>query len=182
MSTPQPRPDPYEVLGVPATATASEIRAAYRSAARRLHPDAGGSADAMQRLNGAWQVLQDPGRRAAYDRAVRDGRVGPGADGFGGSARWAGRPDDPPDDDGAGDWFDSAADLLDATPIRHVQAPEGWWALAPPAALVLAVGLLVGAFFFASPALLVFSGAAFFMTIGLFILAPLRAMTRSRQR
>jgi hypothetical protein len=177
VATPDQLPDPYAVLGVPATATQIEIRTAYRAAARRLHPDAGGSAGDMQRLNVAWHVLQDPGRRAAYDRSVlagRTGRVDPSATGT-----WAGRPGDPPED--ASDWFDLAADLLDTTPVRQVQAPEGWWALAPPAMLVLAVGLLLGAFFFASPALLVFSGAAFFLALGLFILAPLRAMTRPRR-
>jgi hypothetical protein len=177
VAVPEQRPDPYAVLGVPATATQVEIRAAYRAAARRFHPDAGGSADEMQRLNVAWHVLQDPGRRAAYDRSVletRRGRAGAAATGA-----WAGRPGDPPED--ASDWFDLAADLLDTTPVRQVQAPEGWWALLPPAMLVLAVGLLLGAFFFASPALRVFSGAAFFLAVGLFILAPLRAMTRPRR-
>jgi hypothetical protein len=173
---PDQLPDHYAVLGVPATATAVEIRAAYRAAARRLHPDAGGTAGDMQRLNVAWHVLQDPGRRAAYDRSVRagGGRAGPG-----GAGTWAGRPGDPPED--ATDRIDLAADLLDDTPVRQVQAPEGWWALLPPAMLVFAVGLLIGAFFFASPALLVFSGGAFFLAVGLFILAPLRAMTRPRR-
>jgi hypothetical protein len=180
VALPEQPADPYEVLGVRRTASATEIRAAYRAAARRLHPDAGGSAEGMQQLNVAWQVLRDPARRAAYDQAVRDRGRGRGAGpGGNGGGAWAGRPGDPPDD--ATDWFDLAADLLDATPVRQVQAPEGWWALAPPAMLLLAVGLLVGAFFFASPALLVFSGAAFFLAAGLFILAPLRAMTRSRR-
>ena len=177
MAAPDQRPDPYAVLGVPTTATQVEIRAAYRAAARRVHPDAGGSADEMQQLNVAWHVLQDPGRRAAYDRSVgaaSGGRTDPSAGGA-----WAGRPGDPPED--ASDWFDLAADLLDGSPVRQVQAPEGWWALAPPAMLALAVGLLIGAVFFASPALLVFAGAAFFLAVGLFVLAPLRAMTRPRR-
>ncbi|HEV7759633.1 MAG TPA: DnaJ domain-containing protein [Acidimicrobiales bacterium] len=177
MSAPEHRPDPYAVLGVPETATATEIRAAYRAAARRSHPDAGGSAGEMQQLNIAWHVLQDPGRRAAYDRSVLEARRGGARPAPAGA--WAGRPGDPPED--ASDWFDLAADLLDTAPVRQVQAPEGWWALAPPAMLLLAVGMLLGAFFFASPALLVFSGLAFFLALGLFILAPLRAMTRPRR-
>ena len=182
MAAPDRRPDPYAVLGVPATATQIEIRAAYRAAARRLHPDAGGSADAMQRLNTAWHVLQDPARRAAYDRSLRGagsgGRTDPGP-GAGTGGAWAGRPGDPPED--ATDWIDLAADLLDDTPVHDVQAPEGWWALLPPAMFLFAVGLLIGAFFFASPALLVFAGGAFFLALGLFVLAPLRAMTRPRR-
>jgi DnaJ domain len=176
VAAPDQLPDPYAVLGVPATASQVEIRAAYRAAARRVHPDAGGSADEMQRLNVAWHLLQDPGRRAAYDRSVGagSGHIGASAGGA-----WAGRPGDPPED--VSDRFDLAADLLDDSPVREVQAPEGWWALAPPAMLALAMGLLIGAIFFASPALLVFAGAAFFLAVGLFVLAPLRAMTRPRR-
>jgi hypothetical protein len=176
VAAPDQLPDPYAVLGVPTTASQVEIRAAYRAAARRVHPDAGGSADEMQRLNVAWHMLQDPGRRAAYDRSAGagSGRSDPSAGGA-----WAGRPGDPPED--VSDRFDLAADLLDDSPVREVQAPEGWWALAPPAMLALAMGLLIGAIFFASPALLVFAGAAFFLAVGLFVLAPLRAMTRPRR-
>jgi molecular chaperone DnaJ len=66
--------DHYSVLGVRADATADEIRDAYRSMARRLHPDhAEGEAlgDRMARLNEAYYVLRDPGRRAIYDAARR---------------------------------------------------------------------------------------------------------------
>jgi tetratricopeptide (TPR) repeat protein len=64
-------PDFYELLGVPPTATAAEIRAAYRQLALRWHPDRnGGDAAAeeqFKRLNDAYQVLGDPQRRASYD-------------------------------------------------------------------------------------------------------------------
>lgn len=66
----------YERLGVPVDASTDEIRAAYRSLARVLHPDRSESAvdpKDMAALNEAWFVLRDRGRRAAYDRdnAVR---------------------------------------------------------------------------------------------------------------
>lgn len=63
----------YEILGVARDATTDELRRAYRRAAFRLHPDraAGGDA-AMVRLNEAWDTLKDAGRRAAYDRTLRD--------------------------------------------------------------------------------------------------------------
>ena len=57
----------YGVLGVPPTATDEEIRAAYRRAAKRAHPDAGGSQSAFRRVNTAYRVLSDPARRRAYD-------------------------------------------------------------------------------------------------------------------
>jgi hypothetical protein len=66
----------YQTLKVPRTATHDEIRRAYHAEARRWHPDrfATGIApereaaeDAMRRLNEAWRVLGDPGRRAHYD-------------------------------------------------------------------------------------------------------------------
>jgi len=63
--------DPYEVLGVPRTASTPQIRAAYVHRARRLHPDLVGlrGLDGMRELNDAWAILKDPTRRAAHDRA-----------------------------------------------------------------------------------------------------------------
>ncbi len=48
---------PYEVLGVAPTATPAEIRHAYLMLARQHHPDAGGDAEQMRRLNEAWAAL-----------------------------------------------------------------------------------------------------------------------------
>lgn len=61
--------DPYEVLGIPPTASIRSIRAAYVARARRLHPDVVGprGLDGMRELNEAWAVLKDAARRAAYD-------------------------------------------------------------------------------------------------------------------
>ena len=58
----------YDVVGVGAGASAQEIRAAYRRAARDAHPDLGGSDAAFRRVNAAYEVLRDPARRARYDR------------------------------------------------------------------------------------------------------------------
>lgn len=61
--------DPYAVLGVPATASTRQIRAAYVDRARRLHPDLVGprGLDGMRELNEAWEMVKDAARRAAYD-------------------------------------------------------------------------------------------------------------------
>jgi hypothetical protein len=67
----------YEVLGVAVSATTAEIRAAYRAKARVWHPDRlrSGSTAEMARLNEAYHVLSDQGRRAVYDRALSGPRV-----------------------------------------------------------------------------------------------------------
>jgi curved DNA-binding protein CbpA len=69
-----PVPDLYQLLGVPREASRQEIAQAWRRRARAEHPDSRpADADAPGRfraLAGAWQVLGDPARRAAYDRAL----------------------------------------------------------------------------------------------------------------
>lgn len=58
----------YDTLGVEPAADTPAIKRAYRKAAKRAHPDAGGSAEAFGDLNRALQVLSDPISRARYDR------------------------------------------------------------------------------------------------------------------
>lgn len=50
---------PYEVLGVPLEATNDEIRAAYKRAAMKHHPDRGGSSEAFQAVQDAYTALQN---------------------------------------------------------------------------------------------------------------------------
>jgi len=62
--------DYYQVLGVPRTATASEIKKAFRKLARKHHPDLNKASDATARMaaiNEANEVLSDVAKRAAYD-------------------------------------------------------------------------------------------------------------------
>ena len=59
----------YDVLGVDASASADEIKAAYWRRAKNAHPDAGGSAQEFGDVKLAHAVLSDPERRARYDRA-----------------------------------------------------------------------------------------------------------------
>lgn len=76
-----PIEDPYAELGLAPTATADEVRAAYRRRARACHPDvstAPGAAEAFARLQRAYAVLSDPERRAAWDRARRERASVPG--------------------------------------------------------------------------------------------------------
>jgi hypothetical protein len=162
----------YEVLGVDVTATAAELRAAYRRAALDHHPDAGGDDRRMRDLNAAWQVLGDPVRRAAYDRGL--GRAGPVA---AAPAPTAGETVWDVDADGyrsAEEW----ADLADDRPIGEVRALDGWWAILPPATVVAALAVFFGSFVFRSTALLAMAGGLCVLAFGLFVLAPLRAMSR----
>jgi len=65
-------PDPYKTLQVDSEAESEVIEAAYRRLARKYHPDVAigpGAQERMVRINQAWEMLKDPGRRAAVDRA-----------------------------------------------------------------------------------------------------------------
>jgi curved DNA-binding protein CbpA len=83
--------DPYEVLGVPRTASTRQIRAAYVERARRAHPDLVGQrgTEVMRTLNDAWEVLKDQSRRSALDAAAPAAAPGD-ADASGGSRSGAG--------------------------------------------------------------------------------------------
>ena len=60
----------YGVLGLQRGATESEVRAAWRRAARETHPDVGGDAVAFRVAREAYETLIDPERRAAHDRLL----------------------------------------------------------------------------------------------------------------
>ena len=60
----------YEVLGVARTASAEELRRAYRAAARRTHPDAGGDARDFRAVVRAWEAVGDPEARRRYDLSL----------------------------------------------------------------------------------------------------------------
>lgn len=67
--------DYYETLGVKRDADEKEIKKAYRSLARKYHPDVNkdaSSEDRFKAINEAYQVLSDPEKRAQYDRFGAD--------------------------------------------------------------------------------------------------------------
>jgi len=64
----------YLVLGVSENASPDDIERAYRGAARKRHPDGGGSEEEMKSLNEAHDILSDPETRKAYDAERRPKR------------------------------------------------------------------------------------------------------------
>lgn len=80
--------DFYDVLGVKKSASGDEIRSAYRTLARKLHPDVNKAPDAAKTFTEAqqaYEVLSDDAKRAQYDRfgpsAFAPGAPPPGARG-----------------------------------------------------------------------------------------------------
>lgn len=80
--------DPYAVLGVSRSASADELKTAYRKLARQHHPDVNpnnpAAEEKFKEIGQAYAILSDPEKRARYDQfGIADDQPG-GADFFGG--------------------------------------------------------------------------------------------------
>ncbi len=68
--------DYYKVLDINKSATAAEIKKAYRKLARKLHPDLNpndkAAQEKFQKINEANEVLSDPEKRKKYDQYGKD--------------------------------------------------------------------------------------------------------------
>lgn len=89
--------DYYKVIGVKSTATQKEITSAYRTLARKYHPDANpddpAAEEQFKKISAAYDVIGDEDRRKQYDQVRRMGPLGGafgagagGPGGFGGGA------------------------------------------------------------------------------------------------
>lgn len=68
-----PKRDYYEVLGVSKTASADEIKKAFRRQAVQHHPDRGGDEAKFKEINEAYEILKDPSKRQRYDQFGHSG-------------------------------------------------------------------------------------------------------------
>src|SRR5579862_7992531 len=104
--------DYYKILGVERSATADQVKSAYRRLARKFHPDVSKETNAEARfkeVQEAYEVLKDPEKRAAYDQL--------------GSEWKSGQQFRPPPDWGSGFEFSGGAGR--AGPRRRARAAPG---------------------------------------------------------
>jgi DnaJ-class molecular chaperone len=90
--------DPYQVLGVPRSASADEIRKAFRKLAKANHPDTNPNnkeaEERFKRVSAAFDIVGDPPKRKKFDAGEidADGRESMGGFGGGGQGPWGPPP------------------------------------------------------------------------------------------
>ena len=141
------QPDLYKLLQVDSEADPEVIQAAYRRLAQKFHPDLAAGPDAAERMvaiNGAWEVLGDPDRRAAYDRQRDEARAT--ADAIARSAAQAataptraapphrpvGGAGTPPPEPVSSNWTSGRSNVGGGYDERSMRRPDGEGAAGPP--------------------------------------------------
>jgi DnaJ-class molecular chaperone len=86
--------DPYDVLGVARSASAADVKSAFRRLAKKLHPDANKhdpkAASRFAELNAAYEIVGDKDKRKAFDGGEIDAEGKPRFQGFEGFGRQPG--------------------------------------------------------------------------------------------
>jgi len=94
--------DPYQELGVSRTASADEIRKAFRKLAKQNHPDTNpgdkSAEERFKRVSAAFDIVGDPEKRKKFDAGEIDVDGRETARGFAGGGPWGTRP--PPGSEG----------------------------------------------------------------------------------
>ena len=90
--------DYYDLLGVNKSASAEDIKKAYRKMAMKYHPDKNSGDSSAEKkfkeINEAYDVLKDPQKKAAYDRYGHDAFQSGGFNNAGGGRSGGFRPED----------------------------------------------------------------------------------------
>ena len=78
--------DPYNVLGVPRSATEAEVKSAFRKLAKRYHPDRNKddpkAKEMFAEINNAYEIVGDKDKRGKFDRGEIDAEGKPKHPGF----------------------------------------------------------------------------------------------------
>lgn len=167
----------YEVLGVGFDADVRNVRRAYVHQARLHHPDfhvsdtpaVRAAAEARMRiLNDAWAVLGDAARREKYDKELRN------------TGRYVVRSSSA----SPGATAPSASKRRSSPPPQRASghsAPPRWITIAPPFTLMAAFGCFVVGFVTGLTAVLLAGFVLALVGAGLFLAAPVVALTRSKR-
>ncbi len=165
----------YDLLGVSPHATQDEIRRAYRRAARRHHPDANQGGEparrtAMAEINAAWEVLGNPEKRRAYDRAIgMTPRPRPATSFY---------EEDGDDDSG----YEDLRHLYDDLVVPQRARPSDMFIMVPVLLLLAAVGLFAFSLMSESEGMRTAALLMVPVTGASFVAAPLVSMLRARSR
>ena len=136
--------DYYEVLGIPRTATADEIKKAHRKLARKFHPDMNknnpAATEKFKEIQEAYDVLSEPPKRQNYDQFGHAGvNAGPapggGARARGGGSPWQPNPNVTVEDfdfSGGGNFSDMFEQLFGGAGGPRARAGRGSLPAPPP--------------------------------------------------
>ena len=118
--------DPYTVLGVPRSASADEIRKAFRKLAKANHPDTNpnnkAAEERFKQVSGAFDIVGDPEKRKKFDAGAldNDGRETFGGGFGGGQGPWGPGPGGPGGPFGGGTYRQGAESSFEGVDLGDI--------------------------------------------------------------
>jgi DnaJ-class molecular chaperone len=118
--------DPYTVLGVPRSASADEIRKAFRKLAKANHPDTNpnnkAAEERFKQVSGAFDIIGDPEKRKKFDAGAldNDGRETFGGGFGGGQGPWGPGPGGPGGPFGGGTYRQGAEHSFEGVDLGDI--------------------------------------------------------------